>query len=66
MQLMIIIYSIQDLANLSSYISNKYISSPNTPGLRNLQLRGNNIEKLIKKNIKKEIKLKVLIKNLFN
>ncbi len=41
------IYSIENLANLSSYIVIN-ISSPNTPGLRNLQLRGN-IEKLIKK-----------------
>ncbi len=45
------LYLIQDLGNLASYITVN-ISSPNTAGLRDLQLRGN-IEKLIKKIIKK-------------
>jgi len=41
------IYGIEELGNLSSYITIN-ISSPNTEGLRDLQLRGN-IENLIKK-----------------
>ena len=53
----------EKLGSLSSYITIN-ISSPNTEGLRELQLKGK-IEKLIKKFYKKENKLKVLIKNLF-
>ena len=41
------IYGMEELGSLSSYITIN-ISSPNTEGLRDLQLRGN-IEKLIKK-----------------
>ncbi len=45
------IYGIEELGNLASYITIN-ISSPNTEGLRDLQLRGN-IENLIKKIILK-------------
>ena len=48
------LYLIEELGDLSSYITIN-ISSPNTEGLRDLQLRGN-IENLIKKYYKKEIK----------
>ena len=45
------LYGMEELGALASYITIN-ISSPNTEGLRDLQLRGN-IEKLIKKIIKK-------------
>ena len=45
------LYLIEELGNLSSYITIN-ISSPNTEGLRNLQLRGN-IESFIKRIMKK-------------
>ena len=45
------LYGMEQLGNLASYITIN-ISSPNTEGLRNLQLRGN-IENLIKKIISK-------------
>ena len=46
------LYGMEQMNNIASYISIN-ISSPNTEGLRNLQLRGN-IENLIKKIIKKK------------
>ena len=57
------LYGIEELGNFSSYITIN-ISSPNTKGLRDLQLRGN-IEKLIKEIIKKEKKFQLLIKSLY-
>ena len=53
------IYSIDKLSNLSSYITIN-ISSPNTEGLRDLQLRGN-IENLIKKINTKRSEMKGLL-----
>ncbi len=49
------LYGIEQFANLSSYITIN-ISSPNTAGLRDLQLRGN-IEGLIKKIVAKRDKI---------
>ncbi len=49
------LYGIENLSNLSSYITIN-ISSPNTEGLRDLQLRGN-MEKLIKKINKKRLEI---------
>ena len=54
------LYGIEELGNFSSYITIN-ISSPNTKGLRDLQLRGN-IEKLIKEIIKKREEISIINK----
>ena len=54
------LFGMHHLGSLASYITIN-ISSPNTKGLRNLQLRGN-IENLIKKIVKKREELEILNK----
>ncbi len=54
------LYGIENLGNLASYITIN-ISSPNTKGLRDLQLRGN-IENLIKEIVKKREEIEIINK----
>ena len=54
------LFGMEQLGNLSSYITIN-ISSPNTEGLRDLQLRGN-IENLIKKIVKKREEIETINK----
>ena len=54
------LFGIENLGNLASYITIN-ISSPNTEGLRDLQLRGN-IENLIKKIVSKRDEIEIINK----